>query len=194
VFLGTRAMYHEDVRFSKVKGKPGLFLIYWLVQAVWIFITNLPVLLALFYGTVDSMSIVGPALFVLGFLVESIADQQKKAFRARDPSGFIHEGLWSICRHPNYLGEIVLQLGIAFTSAATLEGAVLSLIPFICPAFTAFLLVRVSGIPILKRIAEKRYELVNAVLLFKPGTHRYGTDPSYIEYKKKTALLIPFVW
>ena len=34
----------------------------------------------------------------------------------RNTEGFISTGLWSISRHPNYLGEILLWLGISIVS------------------------------------------------------------------------------
>jgi len=152
--------------------------VYWLVQSLWIFLTNLPVMLALFFGTLESVSYVGVALFVAGFAFEAVADAQKKAFREQNHEGFIQHGLWSVSRHPNYFGEIVLQVGVALTSMSTLEGRVLPWLPLLAPLFTTFILTRLSGIPILEKQAEKRY----------------GKDPAYGVYKKNTALLIPYVY
>ena len=49
-------------------------------------------------------------------------------------------------------------------------------VSIISPTFVAFLLIFVSGIPLLEKAADKKW----------------GTDPDYIEYKKKTSVLVPF--
>ena len=47
-----------------------------------------------------------------GFAPSRAADSQKEAWRARaenrEKRTWITEGLWSVCRHPNYFGEILL--------------------------------------------------------------------------------------
>jgi steroid 5-alpha reductase family enzyme len=182
VFLFSRVLSHEDVRFAKVKTRPMTFLIYWLVQALWIATVNLPVALSLAYGndastTLSITDVVGLALFAGGFLLEAVADSQKSQFKA-NPSNkgrFIRHGLWSFVRYPNYLGEILLQTGIAvFASGSGLEG-VTRFLPFIGPAFVSWLLVRVSGIPLLEKIGEKRW----------------GNDADWKRYTATTSKLIP---
>ena len=52
--------------------------------------------------------------FLLLDFPEIIADYQKTKFRSisENKNKFITSGLWSKSRHPNYLGEIILWLGI----------------------------------------------------------------------------------
>jgi steroid 5-alpha reductase family enzyme len=185
LYLFARVLGHEDVRFAKVKAKPMTFLVYWVMQALWIVAINLPIALTLAYGRqsgderVSAVDAIGVALFAVGFLFEAIADWQKAQFKAdpRNHGKFIRTGLWAISRHPNYFGEIVLQLGIAVFAAAQLDGA-LFLLPFVAPTFISWLLLRVSGVPLLERIGDKRW----------------GTDADYKQYKAKTAILVPFVY
>lgn len=50
---------------------------------------------------------------VLAMIFQVIADGQKRAFK-KDPANsgkFIDVGLWSRCRHPNYVGEMVRSRG-----------------------------------------------------------------------------------
>ena len=49
----------------------------------------------------------------LGWIIEAVADQQKTAFKS-SPAGksrWCDTGLYSRCRHPNYLGEVMFWVG-----------------------------------------------------------------------------------
>ena len=116
----------------------------------------------------------GAFIFLSGFLVEIIADNQKTKFR-KDPinkDNFITTGLWKYSRHPNYLGEITLWLGVAVMSLSSLSG--LQLITLVSPIFTYFLLVYVSGVRILEETGRKKW----------------GHLDSYKEYIKNTPSLL----
>ena len=82
----------------------------------------------------------GLVLFIIGFSIEIIADYQKTKFRSisENKNKFITSGLWSKSRHPNYLGEIILWLGISVMSFSNLEG--LQYITLISPIFTLSLI------------------------------------------------------
>jgi len=88
---------------------------------------------------------------------------------------FINSGLWKFSRHPNYMGEILLWLGISIISLSSLEG--LELATLISPLFTYLLLVYVSGIRILEHNGDKKW----------------GHLDSYKSYKKNTPRLIGFL-
>ncbi|XP_053373736.1 uncharacterized protein LOC123531627 [Mercenaria mercenaria] len=183
LFLFTRVLKEgKDSRFDKVKGRPGMFWIYWTIQGMWIFTTLLP-LLVLNNKKEDkplcTRDYVGWGLWALGFLFETVADYQKSAFKGNpDNAGkFITTGLWSISRYPNYFGEICMWLGIFISSTSAMTepveyGSVIS------PLFVIFLLLRVSGIPLQERQQMKRW----------------GDNPLFKDYVKKTAKLIPFIW
>ena len=72
----------------------------------------------------DLYFISGFILWSFGFIIEIIADQQKKKFKLDEENKdkFISSGLWSISRHPNYFGEITLWFGISIISFPVLEG------------------------------------------------------------------------
>ncbi|MDP6151235.1 MAG: DUF1295 domain-containing protein [Gammaproteobacteria bacterium] len=57
-------------------------------------------------------ALMGASIILLGTLVEGKADSQKQAFKNREPDNFITTGLFARCRHPNYSGEILAQLGL----------------------------------------------------------------------------------
>lgn len=167
-----------DSRFEEIKADNFRFWMTWTLQGTWVFICLLPVLQVSQHPKdrpLATLDYVGIGLWVFGFLFEVIADYQKSQFRANpdNKNKFIDSGLWSISRHPNYFGEIVLWLGITLSAFSGTQ----SWIIFITPAFVAFLLIFVSGIPMLEQKADERY----------------GSDEKYLQYKKSTPTLIPFI-
>jgi steroid 5-alpha reductase family enzyme len=112
----------------------------------------------------------------VGFSIEVIADRQKTAFRKNPENAekFISSGLWSVSRHPNYFGEIILWIGIAVIALPVLAGW--QWVTLVSPIFVSFLLLKVSGVPMLENNAESRW----------------GNDPAFRKYKENTPTLIPY--
>ena len=97
----------KDVRFDKAKQHFFWFLQFWMGQALWVSLTACAAVIAILSPEQDTLStfvIVGASIWWFGFIYESIADYQKRAFRkSHDPhTEFINTGLWSRSRHPNY--------------------------------------------------------------------------------------------
>lgn len=94
-------------------------------------------------------------------------------------------------RFPHYFGEITLWTGLATAAAGTLAmkpvqvalgfsggpAGILAttVLSFIAPAFSSFLLLKVSGVP----LTEKRHD------------HRFKNNKKYQEWKESTPRLIP---
>ncbi len=135
----------EDKRFRSIKPSPTRFFMTWSLQGMWVSICSACALAGIANGiVVNSLFYFGAFIFVLGFIVEIIADNQKTKFR-KDPANkdkFIDSGLWSYSRHPNYLGEITLWLGVSIMSLSSLAGW--QLITLISPIFTYLLLVYIT--------------------------------------------------
>lgn len=89
---------------------------------------------------------------------------------------FINQGLWSISRHPNYFGEILMWSGLYVSASSVLKGW--EHISIISPILLSYLLTNISGIPFLEGYGKKKW----------------GADPAYQAYVKNTAKLIPFLW
>lgn len=64
-------------------------------------------------------------------------------------------GLWYYSRHPNYFGEIVLWWGAFVISASVLKN--LQWIAVFGPIFTTFIILFLSGIPILEKGLDDRF-------------------------------------
>tara|TARA_B110000211_G_scaffold141886_1_gene162063 strand:+ start:849 stop:1748 length:900 start_codon:yes stop_codon:yes gene_type:complete len=169
----------KDGRFDQLKTSPIRFLVPWTLQGLWVFLTMIVVIVinsqadsAPALGIWDG---IGLSIWILGFGIETIADNQKKAFNTEpnNQGKWIDSGLWSYSRHPNYLGEILLWTGIAFFGISCFTG--LERVAWISPIFIYLLLTKVSGTPILdKRALEK-----------------WGDDPEYQKYRDNTPALIP---
>mgnify|MGYP005709674161 FL=1 len=103
----------KDGRFDSIKTSFSQFFMTWTLQGMWVFICSSAALVAIANPTgvvVNRVFVIGLGLFLLGFVVEFIADNQKSAFRSipENKDSFINEGLWARSRHPNYFGEITL--------------------------------------------------------------------------------------
>ena len=166
----------EDKRFRSIKPSASQFFMTWTLQGLWVSLCSMCALTAISSNTgivTNAFFYIGLALFILGFAIEVMADMEKSAFKANQENKdkFITTGLWARSRHPNYFGEIVLWTGIAVMSFSSLEG--LQYLTLISPIFTYLLLVYVSGV----RMLEARGDL------------KWGDDPEYQEYKKRTPVL-----
>ena len=169
----------EDRRFRDIKKSLPKFLMTWTLSALWVFLTtvNAITLIALNpFEPIGVFFVLGVLLWLLGFGFEVIADRQKKHFseQSENKGRFITQGLWSVSRHPNYFGEIILWIGIAIISLPFLSGW--QFVTLVSPVFVFLLLTRISGLPFLEDKAEKKW----------------GEDKDYIEYKKRTPILVPF--
>lgn len=183
LFARVRAAGH-DRRFAALRHEPDRFFATWTMQGLWVLLTAGAALAAIANGDSRSASgawwaaasVVGVAIWGVGFAIEVVADTQKQTFRRRrEPGapGFINSGLWAWSRHPNYFGEILVWIGVAVVAAPALVS--LQHLTLVSPVFVWLLLTRVSGIPLLERSAAERW----------------GDDPRWQAYMASTPRLIP---
>ena len=165
-----------DRRFDEIKQSWSRFLIAWTLQGLWVFLTAIAAITALCAADPSPtgwLDLVGTIIWIVGFGIEVAADRQKSAFRRRNTDGFVSEGLWAWSRHPNYFGEILLWFGIAVLALSDLTGW--QLVALVSPAFVSLLLLKISGVPMLEARADERW----------------GDDPAYQDYRRRTPILIP---
>ena len=155
-------------------------------------------------AAITALDCVGIAAWFVGFAVEVVADTQKAAFRANSANKqrYITTGIWRYSRHPNYFGEILMWSAMALiasgehlaqATACATGGSVGGGVPgvlscvgaalgvrviaaWISPAFTAFLLIKVSGVSMLEPL----------------GMKKWGDDPAYVHYMEHTSCIIPW--
>ncbi|KAJ4480009.1 DUF1295-domain-containing protein [Lentinula aciculospora] len=190
-FLVQRAFKADgDSRFNEVRHKPVQFTFFWFMQATWVFIVGLPVYLgntipAKVHPPLRARDYVSLGLFASSFLFEAIADHQKTVWRRKKDAKehdekFITSGLWSVSRHPNYVGEVGIWAGIWGLSTTALQtpyfprGTVA--IAAISPIFTYLLLRKFSGVPPLEEAGDKKF----------------GTDAKWHEYKRTVPVFWPW--
>lgn len=119
--------------------------------------------------------IIGLVIMALGICLEMAADMQKTAAKKKAPYRFVDSGLYRIVRCPNYLGEMLLWVGVLISGIGSLHGILqwgVALLGFIMIVYIMF-----SG----ARRLEIRQD------------RNYGDDPEYQKYVKTVPILLPFV-
>lgn len=178
-FLFLRVLKQgSDSRFDEIKLNFWRFSITWTVQGLWVLITAGAALAAItstHKSDLGLLGLVGLLVWIIGFAIETVADNQKRKFRQQQntQTAFIQTGLWARSRHPNYFGEIMLWIGIAIIAYPALHEW--QLMTLISPVFVTILLTKISGISLQEEQANERW----------------GDNQAYQAYKKRTPVLIP---
>ena len=166
---GLRLSYHiylrnhgkpEDFRYAnwrKEWGKwviPRAFLQVYMLQAVMMMLVGYGVIYAnsISNKPLNPVVYLGVALWLLGFYFEAVGDFQLAAFKedAANRGKVIKTGLWKYTRHPNYFGEATMWWGIF----VIVWGSTGNFAAIVSPGLITYLLLFVSGVPML----EKKYE------------------------------------
>ncbi|KAL4893253.1 DUF1295 domain protein [Aspergillus ambiguus] len=138
---GTRLFYRivsrslsrgrDDPRYDELKAKdPGFwksaFLKLFLPEAAFLTFITLPFTLPfrlssssidLSPDAVGTVRALGVALFSAGFALETMADAQLELHR-QERTDLCRHGVWSIVRHPNYLGDTLVHISFAVLNVA----------------------------------------------------------------------------
>ena len=116
---------------------------------------------------------IGIAISAFGIGLETVADQQKSAQKAKRPDMVATEQLYKIVRCPNYFGEILFWTGVTVSALDILQGIgqwITVIIAYILIVFIMF-----NG----------------AQRLEKRQMARYGDNAEYKAYADRTPIIIP---
>lgn len=177
----------EDPRYQAMRRRHGerfpiiSLRTVFLTQGVLMWVVSLPVQLAIAArlpeGDRDRLGPVvwiGMAVWLVGVLFEACGDLQLARFKS-DPGNagkVMDRGLWAWTRHPNYFGDFCVWWGLYVMSLGVVGEHPVVLVGAVGPALMSFLLMRVSGVPMLERSIGKR-------------------RPGYDEYVRRTSAFFP---
>lgn len=167
----------EDVRYRNWRREWGnhadlrAFFQVFMLQGLLALVISIPVVAAIDgrNGPLNILDLAGAAIWLFGFVFETVGDHQLTRFKS-DPANkgrIIQTGLWKYTRHPNYFGEVALWWGIYLISLNVPRGW----LTIIGPALISFLILNVSGIPLLEK--------------------HYAGREDYEEYKRRTSAFFP---
>lgn len=168
----------EDFRYRNFREQWGetfvwrSFLQIYMLQGLVVFLVAMPVLVTMAKpgpGLVWT-DLLGVFLFAVGFFFEAVGDWQLTRFK-RSPAAkgrIMTTGLWRYTRHPNYFGEALLWWGFFFLGLGSAYGWY----GLVSPVLIAFLLLKVSGIPMLEE--------------------KYKGQPEFEAYKSVTSAFFPW--
>ena len=150
--------------------------------AIWVCVAALyvaqtsPVFFRLYNGgEVSAFTWVGIVICIGGIVLETIADNQKSEQKKKRPDMVATEGLYKMCRCPNYFGEIIFWTGIFVSSLDILSGIgqwLMAAISYVCIVYIMF-----NG----------------AQRLEKRQMARYGKNKEYNDYANSTPIIIPLL-
>lgn len=170
----------EDYRYKKWRDEwgawfyPRSYLQVYLLQGLLMVVVGYPFIHASVYGGVLEASpliIAGFVVWCVGYFFEVAGDYQLDMFlKNKDNRGKImNTGLWKFSRHPNYFGEVTMWWGI-WLIVLTMP---LGFVAIISPLMITFLILKVSGIPMLEK--------------------SFDDNPAFQEYKRKTSAFFPTI-
>ncbi len=169
----------EDFRYRQWREEWGesflwrSFLQVFMLQGVVVLLVAMPVLLVIASPgkALGVLDLLGLFVWVIGFLFEAVGDWQLLRFKKNPASKgrIMQSGLWRFTRHPNYFGEATLWWGLFLIALGAPSGA----LAIVSPVLIAFLLLKVSGIPMLEA--------------------KYRDNPEFQSYKQRTNAFFPWM-
>ncbi len=161
------AVWRREWHWFKLRSFVQIFFL----QGILMLGVLLPVLLIVMQPkALGWLDLLGVLIWTLGFEFESVADRQLRRFiqQPANRGKLMDQGLWKYSRHPNYFGEVTQWWGIGLMALGVPYGW----IGLFGPALITFLIVKVSGIPMLEK--------------------KLSQNPAYQSYQQRTSALLPW--
>ena len=169
----------EDFRYAAMRRKWGqavrvkAFFFVFMLQGFLMLVVSLPITVVFSSPArpLAALDVIGALVFGVGFVFETVGDRQLAAHLS-DPANrgrLMTRGLWATTRHPNYFGEATLWWGIGLVALHSPNGW----IALFGPLTITFLLVFVSGVPLLEK--------------------KYAGRPDWEAYKARTPMFFPWL-
>ena len=169
----------EDFRYKKWRDEWGKYFVLrsylqvYLLQGFFMWIISVPIIVVAMAQNqaISPFILSGSIIWLIGFVFESIGDYQLMLFikQRQNKSDIMQTGLWKYTRHPNYFGEVLVWWGI-FIMVLPLQYGIWTIIS---PITISFLLLYVSGIPMLEA--------------------KYKHHQTFQDYKKRTSAFFPML-
>lgn len=117
---------------------------------------------------------IGIIVSLIGIIIEALADKQKGEAKKNNPNMPAMDGLYKMCRCPNYFGEILFWTGSIISGIGAVQGKQWILVVI---GYVLIVIVMMSGA---KRVETRHIK-------------HYGDKKEYNDYADKTPLIIPLV-
>jgi len=177
--IGMRTLQksEEDIRYRRMRQDWGdswrwkSYLYVFMLQGFLMLLIGSPILVSLArpQGELSGLLGIGILLWGVGFAFEAVSDAQLKAFKSKpeNKGRIMDQGLWSWSRHPNYFGDALQWWGFFFMALVEWR----DLWTILSPMTMTFLLLKVSGVPLLEELMKDR--------------------PGFVEYQRRTSIFFP---
>ena len=154
----------EDSRYQKFKNNP--YFKVFITQGFFMWLICWPVINS--FGFIKWFNFFGILIWLFGFYFEARADKELKEFinQPKNKGKIMQNGLWAYSRHPNYFGEVTMWWGIWLLNFN------LNWWTLIGPLTITFLILKVSGIPLLEK--------------------KYIGNKEFEDYQKRVSIFIPW--
>lgn len=162
----------EGWRFPQIRAYFQIFVL----QAFLMSIIALPLVLHANTGVTTALPLVciGVLVWLLGFYFQVRGDFELSRYIStkKKTDGLLKTGIWGLTRHPNYFGEMTMWWGIFIVTISSFNLAYL-IVAALGPILITLLLRYVSGVPMLEKYWEEKYQ------------------DEFAQYKENVPMLIP---
>ena len=122
----------------------------------------------------NSFLIIGIIVSLIGIIVEALADKQKSDAKNKNPNMPAMDGLYKICRCPNYFGEMLFWTGSILSGIGALVGKqwIIAIVGYVL-----IIAIMLNGA---KRVETRHIK-------------HYGAIKEYNDYADSTPLIFPLI-